>query len=188
LADPKNDLSLAILGAPAGSVFPVKTEVRDPAIMSRDLKELAHFFGASLMGIAALEPSLVQLPIPAGLVDGTAEGGETRPQPEELVRAYPFAVVCAVHAEYDPRQAHGVGGRLPLQEGAIINFNLSAYIRELGYRAIIGGANPLAVAVAAGLGRVDARGRFTTKKYGARVWVGDAILTELPLAPDIPRR
>ena len=59
-------------------------------------------------------------------------------------------------------------------------------MRELGYRASIGGADPLALAVAAGLGTLDWNGRLATKIRSGYIHVAAPILTDLPLAPDTP--
>jgi len=179
--DPKNSLIPAIRAAPGGNIFPVKTEVSDPAIMSRDLKELAIFLGATTLGVAALaldhiDPEAQQ-----------EEGSGSPATPEELVTRYPYGVVCAVHAEHDPREALGIGGQLPVQEAGIVSFTLRAYIRELGYTAVLGGARPVAVAVSAGLGAPNRSGRFIAREHGTPLWLGDVVLTDLPLAPHDPR-
>ena len=72
---------------------------------------------------------------------------------------YPFAVICAVQADYDPRQAPGIGGQVPVQKGLFITFVLSAWIRELGFRATAAlDPNAEQLAAAAGLGNAQ-RGR-----------------------------
>jgi len=166
-ADPKNNLTPALQGAPEGRMYPVKTEVSDPHTMSRHLKELAQWFGADLVGIVALPPAHIP---PGGPSDAP----------------YPFAVVCTIATDYDPREAKGLGGQLAVQQGVVVNHRLRAYIRELGYRASIGGADPFAVAAAAGLGQLDRSGRFVAEPRGRHIHVADAILTDLPLAPDKP--
>lgn len=166
-ADPKNNLTPALQRAPEGRMYPVKTEVSDPHTMSRHIKELARWFGADLVGIAALQPAHMQ------------SVGQSDVH-------YPFAVVCTIATDCDPAEAKGLGGQLAVQNGAVVNHHLRNYIRELGYRASIGGADPLAVAAAAGLGKLDRNGRFVTRRRGAHIHVADAILTDLPLAPDAP--
>jgi epoxyqueuosine reductase len=183
-ADPKNDLAPALQGAPEGRIYPVKTEVSDPHTMSRCIKELARWFGADLVGIAALQPNHMQ---PGSQSDAGGNRIEATERPENSARQYLFAVVCAIAAAYDPREAKGLGGQLAVQNGAVVNHHLRNYIRELGYRASIGGADPLAVAVAAGLGTLDKSGHLVTSTRGAHIHVADAILTDLPLAPDAPR-
>jgi hypothetical protein len=182
-ADPKNDLTPALRGAPEGRIYPVKTEVSDPHSMSRQIKELGQWFGADLVGIAALQPVHLQS-------DGQsiAGGGSTEKteRPETGARPYPFAVVCTIATDYDPREAKGLGGQLAVRDGAVVNHHLRNYIRELGYRASIGGVDPLAVAAAAGLGTLDSSGRLVTSTRGTHIHVADAILTDLSLAPDAP--
>jgi Reductive dehalogenase subunit len=167
-ADPNNNLTPALQGAPEGRIYPVKTEVSDPQTMSHQIKELGQWLGADLVGIAALQPAHLR------------SGGRSDVP-------YPFAVVCAIATDFDPTQAKGLGGQLAVQNGAVVNHHLRNYIRELGYRASIGGADPLAVAVAAGLGTLDRNGRLVTKMHSSYMHVADAILTDLPLAPDTPQ-
>jgi epoxyqueuosine reductase len=168
-ADPKNNLTAALQGAPEGRIYPVKTEVSDPHTMSRQIKELARWFGADLVGIAALQQAHTQ------------PGGQSDTQ-------YPSAIVCTIATDYDPREAQGLGGQLAVQNGAVVNHHLRNYIRELGYRASIGGADPFAVAAAAGLGTLDSSGRLVASTRGVHIHVADAILTDLPLAPDAPQQ
>jgi epoxyqueuosine reductase len=183
-ADPKNNLTPALQGAPEGRIYPVKTEVSDPHTMSRQIKELAQWFGADLVGIAALQPGYMPV---GGQSDTAGSSSEETDPPENSAPRYPFAVVCAIATDYDPREAKGLGGQSAVQTGAVVNHHLRNYIRELGYRASIGGADPIAVAAAARLGRLDSDGRLVTSMQAAYVHVADAILTDLPLAPDTPQ-
>jgi hypothetical protein len=123
---------------------------------------MAQYFGAEMVGIVKLNSN-------------DAKNGEL----------YPFAVICAVRADYDPREALGVGGQVPVQNGLFISFVLSAWIRELGFRAIAA-PDPDAekLAAAAGLGRLNAKGRLVTEKFGSNVHVANVIRTDLPLAAD----
>jgi len=76
---------------------------------------------------------------------------------------------------------------VPVQNGLFITFVLSAWIRELGFRATAA-PHPDAekLAAAAGLGKLNPDGRLLTPKYGTRIHVADVIRTDLPLAPDQP--
>jgi len=171
LADPDNDLTSAIVSAPEGTIFPTKTEVSDPQKMTEMVKELGRWFGADGVGIATLEQGLLQ-------VSQDGDDGE-----ENLLGIYGFGIVCAMTADRDPAKALGLGGTLVVQNGAIVNFNLGAYIRELGYRATIGGANPQKVAAASGLARLDRQGRAKAHGLHGHVHLTDVILTDLPLVP-----
>src|SRR5207244_6258541 len=127
--------------APEGNVFPTKADLHTPEITSGHVKELARYLGADLVGIARLSSD-------------DDEG-------------YPFAVICAVQADYDPRQAAGIGGQVPVQNGLFITVVLSALIRELGFRtAASSPPNPEALAAAAGLAAPNANGKLLPPRYG----------------------
>ena len=164
-ADLANTVTEMIRSAPDGNVFPTKAELHTPEITSSHVKELARYLGTDLIGIAQLDPT----------ASGKADAKEI----------YPFAVICAVQADYDPRQAPGIGGQVPVQKGLFITFVLSAWIRELGFRATAA-LDPDAeqLAVAAGLGTLNSEGRLVTPQLGTRVHVANVIRTDLPLAPD----
>jgi hypothetical protein len=130
--------------------------------MAHHVKEMARYFGAELIGIARLETNDANNP-----------------------DSYPFAVLCAVRAEYDPRVSPGIGGQVPVQNGLFITFVLSAWIRELGFRAsVVPHLEAETLAAQAGLGTLNAAGRLVTPHFGARVHIADAICTDLPLAAD----
>ena len=170
-ADLANTVTEMIRSAPEGNIFPTKAELHTPEITSTHVKELAGYLGTDLIGITRLNVSSPST-LPSG---GKGEGDNT----------YPFAVICAVQADYDPRQAQGIGGQVPVQKGLFITFVLSAWIRELGFRATAA-LDPDAerLAMAAGLGNLNAEGRLVTPQYGTRVHVANVIRTDLPLAPD----
>jgi hypothetical protein len=164
-ADLANTVTEMIRSAPDGNVFPTKAELHTPEITSSHVKELARYLGTDLVGIARL-----------GVSSFPRLSSEDH---------NPFAVVCAVQADYDPRQARGIGGQVPVQKGLFITFVLSAWIRELGFRATAAlDSNAEQLAAAAGLGTLNADGRLVTPKFGTHVHVANVIRTDLPLAPD----
>jgi hypothetical protein len=170
-ADLANTVTEMIRSAPEGNVFPTKAELHTPDITSSHVKELATYLGTDLVGIARLTPPY---PLP--------RGGEDKGEGDNV---YPFAVICAVQADYDPRKAQGIGGQVPVQKGLFITFVLSAWIRELGFRATaVLDPNAEQLAAAAGLGKLNEDGRLITPQYGTRVHVANVIRTDLPLAPD----
>ena len=169
-ADLTNTVTELIRNAPAGNIFPNKAELHTPEITSSHVKGMAQYFGTELIGIAKLDD---RSPRPLAPAD-KGEGNEL-----------PFAILCAVHADYDPRQAKGIGGQMPVQNGLFITFVLSSWIRELGFRAtVVRDANVDALAAKAGLGTVNGNGRLVSREFGAEVYVADAIYTDLPLAAD----
>jgi len=158
-ADLANTVTEMIRKAAEGNVFPAKTELHTPEITSSHVKGMAGYFGAELVGIVKLRQ----------------DGAEN----------FPYAVVCAVHADYDPRTSPGIGGQVPVQNGLFITFVLSAWIRELGFHASAApDVDADKLAAAAGLGTLDAQGRLVTEKFGAHVHIANIIRTDLPLAPD----
>jgi hypothetical protein len=161
-ADLTNLVTEMIRNAPEGNVFPTKTELHTPEITSSHVKGMAEYFGADMVGIVKLN---------------SHDTNHDEP--------YPFAVVCVVRADYDPREAPGVGGQVPVQNGLFITFVLSAWIRELGFRAMQA-LDPQAekLAARAGLGRLNAKGRLVTDKFGSNIHVANIIRTDLPMAPD----
>lgn len=161
-ADVGNTVTQMIRKAQEGNVFPAKTELHTPEITTQHVKDLAEYFGAAMTGIAKLDTKDPANP----------EG-------------YPFAVVCAVRADYDPAKSPGIGGQVPVQNGLFITFVLSAWIRELGFRATAApqpGDEKLAAE--AKLGTLDSEGRLVTPQLGANVYIANAIRTDLPLAFD----
>jgi len=169
-ADLTNTVTELIRNAPAGNIFPNKAELHTPEITSSHVKGMAQYFGTELIGIAKLDD---RSPRPLS-PPGKGEGNE-----------FPFAILCAVHADYDPRAAKGIGGQMPVQNGLFITFVLSSWIRELGFRAtVVRDANVDALAAKAGLGTLNGNGRLVSREFGAEVYVADAIYTDLPLAAD----
>jgi len=156
LSDDRNSVATALRNAPEGVVNPVTDDIHTPEVMSRHVKELASFLGADLVGVAKTD----------------------RPD-------YPFAVMCLTRAEHDPKQSPGIGGQLPAQRGLFATFIVSAWIRELGYQGTTKvEVNNDELAAKAGLGTLNTDGRLVTPRYGARVHVSGAILTDLPLQAD----
>jgi hypothetical protein len=175
--DLTNTVTDLIRKAPAGNIFPTKAELHTPEITASHVKGMAQYFGAELIGIVKLDHHASR-PLAA---EGKSEGQPTNSEAHDL----PFAVICAVHADYDPRTSPGIGGQVPVQNGLFITFVLSAWIRELGFRAVIvRDTDTDALAAKAGLGNLNSQGRLVAASFGAKVYVADAIYTDLPLAAD----
>jgi hypothetical protein len=95
-----------------------------------------------------------------------------------------FAIVCVLRSDYDTRTARGIGGQTPALKGLFATYTLGAYIRELGYAADSSETDRERLAVAAGLGTLEADGTLVTRQFGRNVHVADVMLTDLPLEPD----
>lgn len=160
-ADLANTVTEMIRKAPDGNVFPTRAELHTPEITSSHVKGMAEYFGAELVGIAKL------------------------PDNPNQAETYPFAIICGVHADYDPRTALGIGGQVPVQNGLFITFVLSSWIRELGFHASTApDLDADKLAAGAGLGTLNGEGKLVTAKFGANVHIANVICTDLPLAPD----
>jgi hypothetical protein len=156
-ADPRNLAVNRIRDAQEGSVFAVKTETHTPEVMAAHIKELGRFFGADLTAIVSAETLGLKEPV------------------------MPFAVFCLIRADHDPREAPGIGGHTAALKGAFATFQMSAIIREFGFRATRQSEDLDALAARAGLGTLVG-GRLRTPQFGTKVHVADVILTDLPVA------
>ncbi|HAV08072.1 MAG TPA: reductive dehalogenase [Rhodobacteraceae bacterium] len=165
---------------------PDQIPVDDPAQMSREIKRIAQFFGASLCGITALDPrwqyasrvdtrDMSEAPndLPSGITSVIVLGHEME---EDLVATYPSALAGAAT------------GREYSHEAAIV-LQVAAYIRNLGYEAI-GSMNDTGLvipyALKAGLGEYARNQMVITPEFGPRLRFSK-IYTTLPLAHDTPR-
>ena len=165
-ADPNADMTIAIRTAPTGSIFPAKSTVPEPGRMASDLFELVSFFGGSAMGVVANATWARHQPI---------NGAELND-----LSTLPHLIVFGVRLDIDPDKSPGIGGQHVRREAATIVFSVGAYIRELGYEAIV---CPFDKAVAKSAGVEASRNLFVAD---------DAVLTNLPLTygaaklPDTP--
>ena len=196
-ADLANTITEMIRKAPEGNFFPTKAELHTPEITSSHVKGMARYLGADLVGIASLasrndvrdrrgdglRPKIS--PAPEGTAPFPTGGLSPSLPQDEGSEHYPFGVICAVRADYDPRTSPGIGGQVPVQNGLFITFVLTAWIRELGFRATaLPDPDAEKLAAAAGLGTLNSDGKLVTPRYGTRVHVANVIYTDLPLAPD----
>ena len=79
-ADPDSDLVAALGRGGEGRVFPVKSNEPDPVVMSQNLKHLARWWGADLVGIVPLPPGHDQVVTPSG--DAEPEDAPSDAQPD----------------------------------------------------------------------------------------------------------
>jgi reductive dehalogenase len=178
--------------APQGKVNPDKTEVLDPKLMSRHIKNVGKYFGADIVGIGRAHPALLYaggtLRDTGFIVD--AEDGPTE-SPAELCKKYPYVIVTPVAWDYELAKAHRhhIGDAAydtTLMQTVMVLTAVENYIKELGYTALRGKVNPQAAALAGGVGELGRNGLIISEKFGSRIHLSDAILTDLPLEPDQP--
>jgi reductive dehalogenase len=155
-------------------------QVADREQMSEQVKETARMFGASLVGIAALDRRWVY--------SHTRNGS-----PVSIPPALQTAVVMAIAMDaqaietspaYLSASATGVG----YSRMAFAASCLAQFIRNLGYQAIPMGndtALSIPLAIDAGLGELGRNGLLVTPEFGPCVRLCK-VLTDLPLLPDRP--
>ena len=189
LPRPRQRLYRRAAPCPAGKANPDRTQVDDPS-RCRPIKNVGHYFGADIVGIGRTRPCCTRAaPCATQLIVDAEEGPSEGPA--ELCRKYPYVIVTPVAWDYDLAQAHRhhIGDAAydtTLMQTVLVLTALESYIRELGYTALRGKVNPQAAALAGGVGELGSNGLIISEKFGARIHLSDAILTDLPLAPDGP--
>jgi len=187
--DPKNCLQLIMRQLPEGAVNPDRTAVSDPVRMARNIKEVARFLGADVVGITHLDQAYVY----SHRAKANASMGEKAGEPIHLPHRY--AICMGFASDYykflsnNSRISdadYGLGNNHMIAP----TFMLAAYIREMGYPARAhdyarGEVNPIPLAVNAGLGELGRHGMLIHEEYGSRIHLS-VVTTDLPLAVDEP--
>lgn len=162
-----------------------KVEV-DPEEMSRKLKKLGKYFGASLIGIAEMEDEYYY----------SYRGRHPEVYGEKVEPRHKYGLVFAVEMDKEminraPQIEELIAVTKGYMDTAIIGMWLSYYIRALGYEArnhMDGNYKVIAPLVAekAGIGEIGRSGLLVTKEYGQRVRLG-VVTTDMPLVFDGPK-
>ena len=187
--DPKNCLQLIMRQLPEGAVNPDRTAVSDPDGMARNIKEVARFLGADVVGITHLDQAYVY----SHRARDKAAMGQKAGDPIHL--PYRYAICMGFASDYykfltnNSRISdadYGLGNNHMIAP----TFMLAAYIREMGYPARAhdyarGEVNPIPLAVNAGLGELGRHGMLIHEEYGSRIHLS-VVTTDLPLAVDEP--
>jgi len=162
---------------------PVK---ESPEEMSRIIKKVAQFYGASLVGICSVHPNWIYSH------EFNVMTRET--YPIEIPEGCNRAVVMALEMDYDaicssPTGVAAGATGLGYSKMAFVANMVATFIRGLGYRAIPAGndtALSIPLAMAAGLGEGSRMGLLVTEKFGPRVRLCK-VFTDLPLQVDAYR-
>jgi reductive dehalogenase len=166
------------------------------------VKHASKFYGASLAGIAELNPLWLYSDIYAPSEDDNertipvVSEGERFEKTEDayyIPSSMNRVIVLAFEEDYDAIE--NSPGRLAsaavgngYSRMAITAFFLSEFIRALGYRAIPAGNHiglSVPMAIDAGLGQAGRHGLLMTPKYGPRVRLAK-VITDMPLVTDSP--
>ncbi len=171
-----------VYGKPKGGP---ELTVDDPARMSKTIKKIGRFLGASLVGICELDQRWIYSH------QYVLHDGEYTPI--EIPPEYKYAIVLGYEMNHEliqmsPARTHGFGVGLMYTRMAVVGHALAQFIRLIGYQAIPMGndtANSVPLAIDAGLGELGRLGLLITPQYGPRVRL-NKIFTNLPLVPDKP--
>lgn len=166
----------------------VKLPVEDPTKMTRDIKRVARFFGASLVGVCKLDRRWLY-----SYYYDIFEREHPEHAPLEISEEYKYAIAIAIEMDYEairssPAKAASAAAGLGYSKMAFSAGLLAQFIRYLGYKAIPSGndtACSIPIAIDAGLGELSRMGLLITPEFGPRVRLCK-VLTDLPLVPDKP--
>ncbi|MBI2986265.1 MAG: hypothetical protein HYY45_05805 [Deltaproteobacteria bacterium] len=184
-----NSLYHIMKDVPEGGVNPNRIPVSDPAKMACNIKEIARFLGADVVGITYLDQAYVY----SHRAEGNAATGKKPGDPIHLPHRY--AICLGFASDYYKFLSNN--SRISDAEYGLGNihtipttFMLASYIREMGYpaRAQYYGTyelNPIPLAVNAGLGELGRHGMLIHEEYGSRLHLA-VVTTDLPLAVDEP--
>ena len=171
--------------------------VDDPQRITRNIKKVATYFGADLVGICKLDRRWIysqtyEGPSPYWTGNREAVAGESEPQ--EIPEEYQYAVVMGFEEEYDmikffPSYIDNAAASMGYTRMAFTNLLLSTYIRNLGFKAIDCTTNAVALnipmAMQAGLGELGRNGLLITPEFGPRLRISK-VITDLALIADTP--
>lgn len=185
----QNSFYHLMMQSPEGIVSPERVPVEDPAAMARNIKEIARFFGADVVGITHLDQAYVYSHRGRGCV----ADGEKPGDPIHLPHKY---AICLGFADNFERyltcnsEISGIEYQLGTKRTMVPTFMLASYIREMGYLARAHGhgrieVNPIPLAVNAGMGELGRHGMLIHEEYGSRLQLA-VVTTDLPLAIDEP--
>jgi len=187
--DPNNTLQKIMRDAPEGKVNPNQIPVDDPAEMAEQIKGVAKYLGADVVGITRLD----QLYVYSHRARGNAAMGEKPGDPVNLPHRY--AICLGFASDYyrymsNNSKISDTEYQFGNNHAIVPTFMLASYIREMGYpatahhhgRSLV---NPIPLAINAGLGELGRHGMLIHEKYGSRLHL-TVVTTDLPLAVDEP--
>lgn len=158
-----------------GPVASARAEVRDPALMSEQIKQEARACGAGIVGITLVNDELLSY-----------EGDEPY--------AYKYVICLGVPQNREimktaPQPTAAVEVMRTYAECSDVANKLARHIRSLGWRAeaVAYGKDTLMIpsAIQAGLGELGKHGSMICKEYGSNFRLA-MVLTDLSLAIDQP--
>jgi reductive dehalogenase len=163
----------------------LKWHVDDPFKMTKIIKKVAAFFGASLVGICELDKRWVY--------SHAYHLRTSVHEPIEIPDEINHAIVLAVEMNYEayrcsPSYIQGAATGWGYSQEAMIAGLVAQFVRGLGFRALPNANDTscsVPIAIDAGLGELSRAGFLITPKFGPRVRISK-VFTDLPLVPDKP--
>jgi len=166
------------------------------------VRHAALFLGASLAGVAELDPLWLYADHFAPTREDRERtipvvyGGDRFGQEEDawyIPESMKWVVALAFEEDYhalanSPGRLASAATGSGYSRMAVTASQLADFLRGLGYRAIPAGNGvgpSIPMAVDAGLGQLGRMGLLVTPKYGPRVRLAK-VITDMPLVPDVP--
>ncbi len=162
--------------------------------ITKHIKRASKFLGASLVGVAKLEPGWVYkhvtLEKKGEIVENKREKiKNNRFIPKEMKNAIVIAVeMNASGIRCAPTFLQTASAGLGYSEMAFVSASVAEFIRNIGYKAYPCQNDTILsvpLAIDAGLGALGRLGLLVTKEFGPRIRIAK-ILTDAPVIPDGP--
>ncbi len=163
-----------------------KWDVSDRTALTRDIKNVAIYYGADMVGICRLDRRWIY--------SHSFDLGSGEYSPQEIPEAFQYAIVMGFGEDYEmlryaPTYIADAETSLGYSRMAITNAYVAKFIKVLGHKAMSCSTNTVGItipmAVEAGLGQLGRNGLLITRKFGPAVRISK-VLTDLPLIPDSP--
>jgi len=163
-----------------------KWDVSDSVALTRDIKNVAIYYGADIVGICKLDRRWIY--------SHSFDLGSGEHAPQEMPEEYKYAIVLGFGEDYEmlryaPTYIADAETSLGYSRMAITNSYLSKFIKTLGYKGMSCSTNTVGItipmAIQAGIGQLGRNGLLITPKFGPAVRISK-VLTNLPLIPDKP--
>jgi len=155
-------------------------DVSDTLVFTRQVKQAARLYGASLVGVARVNPAWLY-----------ADDDEQKPS--ERLEGLGTVLVMAHEMDFQrmrtsPSAVASSATGLGYSHMAMAASSAAKYLAQLGWRAVPCGndtALSVPLAIDAGLGEAGRNGQLITIPYGPRVRLSK-VFTDAPLVPDKP--
>ncbi len=167
--------------------WPSPYEFESPQDATKNIKKVARFFGADLVGICEYDERWVY-------TSRFSEKTQTE-KPMDIPNDLPYVIVIGVEMNKEltktvPSALSGSATGFGYTMDTVILVSLVQYIRNLGYSAYAtmnDSAMAIPLAVQAGLGEVGRHSLLITPEFGPRLRLGK-IFTNVPVIPDKPKK